>query len=124
MTNDPADHERSTDRWLEPGAFNIQVIYYLYLAGLVVGITGLAGIIIAYINRGKSESWIESHYTWLIRTFWIGLAYAFGSMLLMVIGIGFLLILATTIWFVVRCVVGLQALGRREPVKNPMSWMI
>ena len=115
---------RTTDRWLEPGPANVQVIYILYLAGLVVGITGLAGIIIAYMNRGKSEPWLETHYTWLIRTFWIGLAYGLASVLLMVIGIGFLMILATTVWFIVRCVVGMQALGRKEPIKNPLSWMI
>jgi len=116
---------RTTDRWLEPGPTNVQVIYGLYLAGLVVGITALAAIVIAYLNRGKAaEPWVESHYTWAIRTFWIGLLYFFVSMLLMLVAIGFLLALASTIWFIARCVIGLQKASRGEPIDRPDSWML
>jgi uncharacterized membrane protein len=115
---------RQTDRWLDPGPANVQVIYILYLAGLVIGISGLVAIVLAYINRGKSEAWIETHYTWAIRTFWIGLLYALVSVLLMFVMIGFLLIFATAVWFIIRCVIGLQMVGRREPIRNPESWMI
>lgn len=113
---------RQSDRWLEPGQTNAQVIYVLYLAGLVVGISGFVGIILAYMNRGKAGGFVETHYTWLIRTFWIGLLYAFVSVILMFIVVGFLLMFAVAVWFIVRCIVGLQALGRGEPIKNPDSW--
>src|SRR5262245_32393222 len=99
---------RQTDRWLEPGATNIQVIYILYLVSLAIGVTGIAGIIIAYINRGKSQPWLETHYTFAIRTFWIALLYGLISAALMLVLIGFLLGLATLIWFIARCVIGLQ----------------
>lgn len=124
-TTDPhTPAPRQTDRWLEPGATNVQVIYILYLASFVVGITGIAGVIIAYINRGKAGGWLESHYTFLIRTFWIGLLYGFISVLLTFVLIGVLLALATAVWFIARCVIGLQAVGRGEPIKNPESWML
>ncbi|WP_048648655.1 DUF4870 family protein [Nitratireductor soli] len=115
---------RKTDGWLDPGPTNIQVIYILYLVGFVIGISALVGIVIAYMNRGKAGGWIETHYTWAIRTFWIALLAAFVSVLLMFVGIGFLLIIAVAIWVVVRCVVGLQLVGRKEPIKNPESWLI
>ena len=115
---------RQTDRWLEPGATNAQVIYILYLAGLVIGVSALVGIILAYINRGKAGGYVETHYTWLIRTFWIGLLYALVSAVLMFVMIGFLLMFAVAVWFIARCIIGLQALGRGEPIKNPESWVI
>ncbi|MBT1155603.1 hypothetical protein J1C56_08350 [Aminobacter anthyllidis] len=115
---------RQTDRWLDPGPTNAQVIYILYLAGLVIGISGIVGIILAYINRGKAGGFVESHYTWLIRTFWIGLLYALVSLVLMMVFIGFILMFAVAVWFIVRCILGLQALGRGEPIKNPESWLI
>ena len=38
----------------------------------------------AYINRGQAAgTWAESHYTYQIRTFWIGLLYSCISILLM-----------------------------------------
>ncbi|MCB1454288.1 MAG: hypothetical protein KDJ43_11640 [Rhizobiaceae bacterium] len=123
MSNDD-DPMRQTDRWLEPGKLNIQVIYILYLAGFVIGISTLVGIVIAHINRGKSEAWIETHYTWAIRTFWIGLLYGFISLVLSVVLIGFVLMLAVAVWIIVRCVIGLQQVGRNEPIKNPESWVI
>ena len=115
---------RQTDRWLDPGPTNVQVIYILYLAGLVVGISGIVGIVLAYMNRGKAGGFVESHYTWLIRTFWIGLIYALVSFVLMMVFIGFILMFAVAVWFIVRGIIGLQALGRGEPIKNPESWLI
>lgn len=123
-TNPQPGLTRQSDRWLEPGETNVQVIYILYLVGLVIGVSALAGIVIAYINRGKAGGWVESHYTWLIRTFWICLLYSLISVVLMLAAIGFLLLLAVAVWFIARCIIGLQALGRRDPIKNPESWII
>lgn len=122
--NPGPDAPRQTDRWLEPGSNNALVIYILYLAGLVIGVTGIVGIVLAYINRGKAGGFVESHYTFLIRTFWIGLLYALISVVLMFVIIGFLLMFAVAVWFIARCILGLQALQRGEAVKNPESWFL
>ncbi|EDQ34960.1 putative membrane protein [Hoeflea phototrophica DFL-43] len=125
MTNqDQAPEPRQTDRWLEPGKTNLQVIYILYLASFVIGITGLVGIVLAYLNRGKSAPWLESHYTWAIRTFWIGLLGSFISFVLFFLVIGMFTIILVAIWFIVRIVVGLQKLGRNEPIADPQSWLL
>lgn len=115
---------RQTDTWLEPGKTNVQVVYILYLAGFIIGITPLIGIVLAYVNRGRSEAWIETHYTWAIRTFWIGLLYGLISFVLAFVLVGFLLMLATAVWFILRCIFGLQALTRDEAMKNPQSWVL
>ena len=120
----PPQTPRQTDRWLEPGKTNVQVVYFLYIAGMFIGISALVGIVIAYINRGKAGGWVETHYTWQIRSFWIGLLYSFVSVLLMIVAIGFVLIFAVAVWVIVRCVLGLQAANRDEPVRNPESWLI
>ncbi|MER9183647.1 DUF4870 domain-containing protein [Mesorhizobium sp. M0159] len=124
--SDPGQNgtSRQTDRWLEPGPANALVIYILYLAGLAIGVSGIVGVVLAYINRGKAGGFVESHYTFLIRTFWIGLLYALISALLMVVVIGVVLIFAVAVWFIARCILGLQALQRGEPVKNPESWFL
>ncbi|MBN9548661.1 MAG: hypothetical protein J0H31_07210 [Alphaproteobacteria bacterium] len=115
---------RQSDRWLEAGQTNALVIYILYLASVVIGVTGLFGIVLAYINRGKAGGFVESHYTFLIRTFWIGLLYAAISVVLMMLAIGFLLMFAVAVWFIARCILGIQALQRGEPVRNPQSWLL
>ena len=115
---------RQTDRWLEPGPTNVQVIYSSYLLGFVVGVTPLIGIVLAYMNRGKAGGWVETHYTWAIRTFWIGILYGLISLVLAFVLIGFLLMLAVAVWVIVRVVIGFQAVGRGEPIRNPESWLI
>ena len=93
----PPQTPRQTDRWLEPGQTNVLVVYILYLAGLVIGISGLIGLVIAYLNRGKAGGFVETHYTWQIRTFWIGLLYGVVSVLLMFLAIGFVLAFAVAV---------------------------
>ena len=115
---------RQTDRWLETGKTNIQVIYVLYLAGFAFAFTPLIGIVMAHINRGRATGWVATHYTWVIRTFWIGLLYSVISLVLAILLVGFLLMIATAVWFVVRCVIGLMAASRDEPIRNPDSWLI
>lgn len=120
----PRTGQRETDKWLEAGPQNVLVVYILYFLSFVIGITSLIGVVIAYINRGKVGGFVESHYTWLIRTFWIGLLYGFISLVLSMVAIGFLLMIAVVVWAVIRLVKGLMALNRNEPIANPQSWWI
>ncbi|MFY8100546.1 MAG: DUF4870 family protein [Allorhizobium sp.] len=110
--------------WFSPGRLNVQVVYCLYLVSSVFGMTGIVGLIMAYVNRGKGEPWVDTHYTYAIRTFWIGLLYALISSILMVAFIGVILIFGVAIWIVVRCVIGLQKASAGEPIARPESWWI
>ena len=114
----------SSDGWFDPGKNNLLLIYGLYLASIVVGITAFVGLIIAYMNRGKATGWAETHYTWAIRTFWIGVLYSFVSILLSLVVIGFVLMLLVAVWAIVRIIMGLQRASREEPMPNPESWMV
>ncbi|MVA99599.1 hypothetical protein GN330_20315 [Nitratireductor sp. CAU 1489] len=122
--NSGPNEPRQTDRWLEAGKTNIQIIYVLYLVSLAIGVTALIGIVLAHMNRGKAGGWVETHYTWAIRTFWIGVLYGVICVVLAVIGIGFLLMIAVAVWAIVRIVIGLQKSSRDEPIDNPESWLI
>ena len=110
--------------WLRPGAGNVKLVYLLYLISFVLGITAIVGVVFAYVNRGQSDEWVETHYTYLIRTFWIGLLYfAIGGVLAVLI-IGIFVLFAVAVWVIVRCVIGLQKAARGEPIADPQSWWI
>ena len=95
----------------------------LYLASIILGITGLIAVIMAYVNRKDAPEWVQTHYQFQIRTFWIGLLYAVIGGILSVVGIGLLILLFYLVWLIVRCVKGLKALDKNEPIENPTSWM-
>lgn len=100
------------------------IIYVLYLAGFVTGFSSIVGIVIAYVNKGEGPEWIQSHYQFQIRTFWLGLLIGIGAVILMIplFFTGPLIPLAVAIWFIVRCVFGIKYLSRREPHPNPTTW--
>lgn len=100
-----------------------KIIYVLYLAGLVVGVTPLIGVIMAYVVRGDAPQWLATHYRFQIRTFWIGFLFSMISTLLTVILIGFLGYLATAVWVIIRCIKGFQAADRGEPVEDVETWL-
>ncbi|WP_349359757.1 hypothetical protein [Stappia sp.] len=110
--------------YLETGPANVQLIYVLYLVGLAFGLTALIGVVLAYMNRGAASGVLASHYTYLVRTFWLALGYGLVAAVLMVVGIGFLLMIAVAVWLILRCLRGLQWIGRGEPVPDPRSFLI
>ena len=108
--------------------------YILLLLSFVTGgITGLVALIMAYSARGSATSAMASHYTFQIRTCWIGLAalfitgvFAFWGFVLSFILIGIpLLILAKltfaliTVWYAVRTILGLIVVSRDEAYPRP-----
>lgn len=72
----------------EPGDARLfaLVSYGLFLAALVTGFTAVVGVVLVYIKRADTRGTIwESHFTNLIRLFWLGLA-VFAVWLVLVIG--------------------------------------
>lgn len=114
----------STASWFDAGPKNAQLIYILFFLSIFVGLTSIIGVVMAYLNRGKAGGYVETHYTWLIRTFWIALLFSLISAVLIFVGIGFLLMIAVFVWAIVRLVKGIQRLGRGEPIADPQTWWI
>ncbi len=103
-------------------AGNANLIYILYLVASVVGVTAIVGVVMAYMAKDDAPDWLRSHYHNQINIFWKGLLYmAVGAVLSLVL-IGFLIILAAFIWYIIRIVKGMQTLAKGEPYPNPSGW--
>lgn len=114
------------------------VVYGLYLLAFTNGVTAVIGLIVAYLNRDHAGPINASHYTFAIRTFWIGVvamlltgaAFAVGGILtLILIGIPILMLaggMASIVcaWFALRCVAGLYFLVKGEAYPRPQAWLI
>jgi len=104
--------------------FAIAVIGALAAHGLIVfaplvGLAGIVGVVIAYVKRGDAQgTWVASHFTWLIRTFWWSLLWDTIAVILFVTLIGIPLALAilvaTSIWGIYRLVRGFLAFKDSE----------
>jgi uncharacterized membrane protein len=100
-----------------------KIAYVLYLASLLVGITSLVAVVIAYVSVGDAPEPLRSHYRFQIRTFWIGALYGVVGVLLLPVGVGGLVLLFVAVWLIVRCVKGLKYLGGGAVYPNARTWL-
>ena len=115
------------------------VTYALHALGLAIGAFGAAtvigtflfgwpsiiAVIINYIKRSDARgTWLESHFTWQIRTFWFALLWAciiglLGALLVIVL-VGFAIwalgLFVLGIWAIYRIARGWMALRDRKPL--------
>jgi uncharacterized membrane protein len=99
-----------------------KIVYVLYMVGIVFGITGIIGVIIAYVNKTDAPEWLKSHYQFQIRTFWIGALYLFFGTILSMVIIGWFVLLFWVVWLIVRCVKGIKSLDSKVPHPDPTGW--
>jgi uncharacterized membrane protein len=124
------DHEASLIGWT-------QAIYALHAFSLVMGIVGAAtivgafltgwpsiiAVILNYVKRGDVRgTWLDSHFSWQIRTFWFGLLWVSLCVLFVIFTLGLGLLIAwlplafVSVWFVYRVLRGWFALNGRQPM--------
>jgi uncharacterized membrane protein len=81
----------------------------------LMGLVGIIGVILAYVRRADAAgTWLESHYRWLIRTFWFSFLWGMaGGLVLVTLGliligipIAFGIWIAATIWVLYRLIRG------------------
>ncbi len=118
----------------------MHIIYALHTLGLVLGAFGAAtvigsflfgwpsiiAVIVSYIYRGEAKgTWLESHFAWAIRTFWIALVIAIvvgliSAPLILLFGFGlvtwFIGMFALGIWAVYRIARGWLRLNDKQPM--------
>lgn len=105
-------------------ADTVQLCYILYLSSILIVITAPVGLMMAYLNKAGAPEWLQTHYVYIIHTFWKGLLYIVISTILMVVLIGFLLFIAAIAWWIIRCIKGLKLLSKRQPIEDPKGWLL
>jgi uncharacterized membrane protein len=93
------------------------VTYVLYAASALIGLTAIIAVIINYIKREDAQGTIyESHFTWQIRTFWWSLLWAVVGFATVIVGVGFIVLAADSIWVIYRIVKGFLNWGDGKPM--------
>lgn len=95
------------------------LIYALYGASVIFGFTIIIGIIMNYIKRPDVQgTFLESHFTWQIRTFWYTLLWSIVAAATAVIGVGLIIFMVLFIWFMYRIIKGWLRLNDNLPVER------
>lgn len=123
-----------------PSLINVvHAVYALHTVSLAIGAFGAAtvignflfgwpsiiAVILNYVKRGDARgTWLESHFSWQIRTFWFALLWAAGvavvSAVLAIVLVGFATwfigLFALGVWSIYRIARGWLRLNDRRPI--------
>jgi uncharacterized membrane protein len=91
----------------------------MIVTGFLTGWPSIIAVILNYVKRSEVRAtWLDSHFSWQIRTFWYALLWvAIGGVLFVtVVGIPFAFVLwfATGIWVLYRIIRGWLALSSQK----------
>ena len=101
------------------------IVWGLYIASYFTAfITMIVGLIIAYVKRGElAGTPFESHMTSAIRTFWISLIGGIIGVVLLIVGIGFVILIALAVWQIFRVIRGMIHAVDGRPIEDPTGWL-
>lgn len=99
----------------------LMLTYIAYVIGIFTGVGSIVGIIIAYLKKDDVRgSWMESHYAWLITTFWYTLIGGIIGFLLSFVIIGIPILFAVGIWYIYRCIKGFLAFQESKALPSTL----
>jgi uncharacterized membrane protein len=85
----------------------VLLVYLLQALSFVVGVTAIAGLIVNYLTRDEVRgTWLASHVSWQIKTFWYALLGSVIGFLLLIVGIGLLVLPLVALWYIYRIIKG------------------
>ena len=108
------------------------LVYALHAVSLAIGAFGAASVvgaflfgwpsiiavIINYVKRGEARgTWVESHFRWQIRTFWLALVW--GAAIAVVSAVFAVVLVGIATW-----IVGLFALGVWAIIRIARGWSV
>ena len=102
----------------EQSAKNVTtLIYALYAASFLIGITSIVAIVMNYIKKEDvAGTFLESHFRWQIRTFWFGMLWGMLGVITFVLVIGWFVLIANGIWIIYRIAKGWLRLNDNKPM--------
>lgn len=114
MTNDESSRESGG------GVSDLKIahaVYGLQAASFVLGFTSIVGVILDYARRDRVRgTWLESHFTWQVRTFWYSLLWGLLGVTTLVAIVGYFVLLGVTVWAIYRIAKGWLNLADGRPM--------
>lgn len=117
--------EPTYDPYQDPLDDLVKLTHIVYLLQALAYITALTYVIAVIVNYVKLEdvqgTWLESHFRWQIRTFWISLIGIIIGVISFYFVIGWFILAATFFWVVYRIVKGWLYLYEKRPMTPPIA---
>lgn len=98
--------------------------YILHLLGAITGLPSIIALVINYVVKGEHGEMIDSHQSWMIKSFWFALLGCIICGLLFITIIGALLawlgLIVIWIWYIYRHIRGLIDLSSSKTMPSAL----
>ena len=91
------------------------VAYILHLFG-VLAFPSIVALILNYLRRDQAHEILQTHHSWMIRTFWWALLWVLISAVTWFLVIGVFVAAAVWLWWMYRIIRGLIYLADNKPM--------
>lgn len=118
----PPDSARPAND-LPQGVGSALTVYILFLIAIFTAVPSIAAVVCAYIFRDGAPEWLQTHYRYQIRTFWLMIFYLAIGGLTWIFLIGMAVTAIVPFWMGARCLVGMRALHEGRRVPRPETWL-
>ncbi|MFN4287821.1 MAG: DUF4870 family protein [Brevundimonas sp.] len=88
-----------------------------------LGVGLVLGLIVAWLFRGGATPWLQTHYTYLIRTLIAAVIVGLVAVILLLVGIGIFIAFVLALWMLARGIHGALRLSAGQPIRDPRSWL-
>jgi uncharacterized membrane protein len=93
------------------------IIYALYAVSVFFGITFVIAVIMNYVKRSDVKgTWLESHFNWQIRTFWVSLVGGAIGFATIIFFVGWVILAVVGVWFLYRVIKGWMYLNDNKEI--------
>jgi uncharacterized membrane protein len=90
---------------------------------LAYALAPIIGLIWAYNERTEAPAWAQTHYQMQSRTLWLRLLYGVVAAAATFIIIGWLIAIFILVWWIMRCIKGLNAISRGAAYDFPEHYI-
>jgi uncharacterized membrane protein len=87
----------------------------LIVTAFLAGWPSIIAVILNYVKRSDVRgTWLDSHFSWQIRTFWFALLWLLIGGVLALLLVGFVILFAVGVWVLYRIIRGWLALSSQK----------
>lgn len=102
----------------------VRTLYIMLMIGSVLPVLSLVTVIMAYIYRSEAGAVLQSHYLFIIYTFWISVAFILSGVATWTFGFGWMIFAIWFFWLFARCIKGFMIATKNLPHPNPTGLLI
>lgn len=99
------------------------IVYCLQAVGIFVGLTWLIAVVINYVKLSDVKgTWLESHFKWQIKTFWISLLILIIGVITAAFIIGYVILFANVVFVIYKITKGVLLLLENKPTNGSLKF--